>query len=154
MATFEFSRAELPELRRILDRAMNTLEPDHQPDWLKRLSDAVDERMVKAASLATTIQLAIEPDSAHELERLRRLARLANKDTASAWWYIRKMLDGERPEPTPVFSQSILKEQSANDCTQEKRGQDNGECASSVQPSAAAEKAGDDAPSDHLCDPK
>lgn len=44
-----FDEKELPELRMVLDRAMNTLEPQKQPAWLGQLSDKVDEQLTGMA---------------------------------------------------------------------------------------------------------
>jgi len=42
-----FSPEDLPGLRQVLDRAMNTWEPVLQPAWLQPFSDALDRRLAK-----------------------------------------------------------------------------------------------------------
>ena len=42
-----FSPEDLPELRQVLDRAMNTWEPERQPTWLQGFSDTLDRRLAK-----------------------------------------------------------------------------------------------------------
>ena len=41
----EFSDEELPSVREVLNRAMNTWEPHNWPIWLSDFSDAVDLRL-------------------------------------------------------------------------------------------------------------
>jgi hypothetical protein len=43
-----FESSEIPELRVVLDRAMNTWEPAEQPPWLQGLSDAVDRLLTRS----------------------------------------------------------------------------------------------------------
>ena len=38
---------ELPDFRKILDRAMNTWEPRDQPPWLQEMSNAVDRMLTR-----------------------------------------------------------------------------------------------------------
>ena len=38
-----FGYSELYDLQMILRRALNTLEPQHTPEWVLKLSDKVDE---------------------------------------------------------------------------------------------------------------
>lgn len=40
-----FEEEEIPDLRRVLDRAMNAWEPKDQPRWLQELSDKIDRRL-------------------------------------------------------------------------------------------------------------
>ena len=40
-----FTKEELPDLRKLLDRAMNTWGPRDQPAWLQGLSDRVDRSL-------------------------------------------------------------------------------------------------------------
>lgn len=40
-----FDDAEVPELRAVLDRAMNTWGEHNYPDWLQSLSDQVDQKL-------------------------------------------------------------------------------------------------------------
>lgn len=47
-----FEDHELKELRVVLDRAMNTWEPDRWPAWLPDLSAAVDQRLEKLGLVA------------------------------------------------------------------------------------------------------
>lgn len=42
-----FDTSEIPELRVVLDRAMNTWEPCLQPKWLQPLSDSVDRLLAR-----------------------------------------------------------------------------------------------------------
>lgn len=44
-----FAPEDLPDLRRVLDRAMNTWEPALQPAWLQPFSDALDRRLAKCS---------------------------------------------------------------------------------------------------------
>ena len=43
--TVTFTESELPDLRKVLDRAMNTWDPHDQPGWLQDLSDLVDKAL-------------------------------------------------------------------------------------------------------------
>lgn len=52
-----FTKEELPDLRKVLDRAMNTWEPQNQPDWLPELSDRVDRWLAGPASALLTDSL-------------------------------------------------------------------------------------------------
>ena len=45
MLHIAFDDNELPQLRHVLDRAMNTWEPKDQPQWLKDLSNKVDQKL-------------------------------------------------------------------------------------------------------------
>lgn len=45
MLHIAFTDNELPQLRHVLDRAMNTWEPKDQPQWLKELSTKVDQKL-------------------------------------------------------------------------------------------------------------
>lgn len=49
--TVTFEQSELPELRTVLDRTMNTWEPHQQPKWLQQLSDDVDAALGIAPSV-------------------------------------------------------------------------------------------------------
>ena len=40
-----FTKEELPDLRKLLDRAMNTWDPRDQPGWLQGLSERVDRAL-------------------------------------------------------------------------------------------------------------
>lgn len=46
--TVHFEDTELYSLRKILDRATNTLEPSHWPAWLVTLDAKVDEKLRSA----------------------------------------------------------------------------------------------------------
>lgn len=41
-----FAGDQLPSLRALLDRALNTLEPQHWPEWVKEVSATVDLLMI------------------------------------------------------------------------------------------------------------
>ena len=43
-----FSGGSVQELRTVLNRAMNTWEPDKFPEWLQNLSDLVDKQLEPA----------------------------------------------------------------------------------------------------------
>lgn len=43
-----FTKEELPDLRKVLDRAMKTWEPQNQPRWLQGLSERVDRALDQA----------------------------------------------------------------------------------------------------------
>lgn len=45
-----FHEDMLPDLRKTLNRAMNTWEPRDQPEWLQHLSDYLDQRMAALAA--------------------------------------------------------------------------------------------------------
>lgn len=46
--TVTFTTEELPGLRKVLNRAMNTWDPQDQPGWLQDLSDLVDKKLASA----------------------------------------------------------------------------------------------------------
>lgn len=52
-----FTKEELPALRKVLDRAMNTWAPQDQPVWLGELSDRVDRSLAGPASTLLTDSL-------------------------------------------------------------------------------------------------
>lgn len=52
MITIQFTNEELPDLRRLLDRAMGTWEPKDQPPWLRPLSDYIDHKMGRAIPIS------------------------------------------------------------------------------------------------------
>ena len=52
-----FTKEELPDLRKLLDRAMNTWGPLDQPAWLQGLSDRVDRALAGPASALLTSSL-------------------------------------------------------------------------------------------------
>ena len=60
--TITFTESELPELRKVLNRAMNTWDPHDQPGWLQDLSDLVDKTLatqVAAPAAAQSLQAQI-----------------------------------------------------------------------------------------------
>ena len=57
--TVTFIESELPDLRKVLNRAMNTWDPHDQPGWLQDLSDLVDKALatqVAAPAAAQSLQ--------------------------------------------------------------------------------------------------